>query len=168
MSHRQEEGRLVALEAILENAHALAGCLAGRPLLRRLLQAFERIPEPDREPIVRVLERDATWCRIVEQTADTTGIRVRPNPNASLYLHVLTPVDGGGLPLQRDLDVIGSGIGRFVHLLPLLFQEGVHAQWRAAAVELGRTLDAELLDTVERLAREVLGLIEAARRSPAS
>ena len=38
-----------------------------------------------------VIERDGNWCRVVEQTAETTGITVRANPRASLYLHVLNP-----------------------------------------------------------------------------
>jgi len=46
--------------------------------------------------------------------------------------------------------------------LPLLFQEGVHAQWTAAAREIVRASDAELRGFAVRLAREVLALVDEA------
>ena len=55
--------------------------------------------------------------------------------------------------------MIRLGIGRFVHLLPLFFQEGVHAQWTASARELIRASDSELRRLGIRLVREVLALI---------
>jgi hypothetical protein len=155
--------RLDALRAILLSAHELAGRLAADPLLERLLRVFARIPEPDRETILRVLERDATWFRIVEQTADTTGIRVAPNPHASLYVHVFGQAAGvPSGPMRRDIDVIRFGIERFVHLLPLFFQEGVHEQWTVSARELARDIDPELAQYVVRLAREVLAVMAEA------
>jgi len=48
-------------------------------------------PASERETVLGVIERDGNWCRVVEQTAETTGITVRANPRASLYLHVLNP-----------------------------------------------------------------------------
>lgn len=156
--------RLDALRAILMSAHELAARLATDPLVERLLRVFARIPEPDRPTILDVLERDATWCRIVEQTADTTGITVRPNPHASLYVHVFgQQIPVATEPLRRDIDVIRFGIERFIHLLPLFFQEGVREQWTASARELARDLDPELLGYTERLAREVLALIADAQ-----
>jgi hypothetical protein len=151
--------RLDALRTILVSAHELAVRLAADPLFERVLRVFTNIPEPDRETILRVLERDATWCRIVEQTGDTTGITVRPNPHASLYVHVFGQAEVPSEPLRRDIDVIRFGIERFIHLLPLLFQEGVHEQWTVSARELARDIDPELLQYVVRLAREVLALI---------
>ena len=148
------------LRTVLAAASDLVSGLARDPLVSRVLEVFARLPEPDREPILRVLERDATWCRIIEQTADSTGITVRPNPHASLYVHVL---DQPSAPLQRDVDVIRLGIERFVLMLPLLFQEGVHEQWTASAHELAREGDPDMLQYVARLAREVLALLEGAR-----
>ena len=138
------------------------------------LRYYERrglLPEPDREPILRVLEKDAAWRRVVEETSGATGISVSPNPHASLYVHVLEQVTGEPLapgPLQRDGDVIRLGIETFVRLLPLLFQEAVHAQWTAAAREIVRASDAELRAFAVRLAREVLALIDEAAQPPAS
>jgi hypothetical protein len=152
--------QLDALQAILVTAHGLATELTADPLLERLLHVFAKLPEPDREPILKILEREATWCRIAEQTASETGITVRPNPHASLYVHVLDQADEPrSEPLRRDIDVIRFGIEHFVRLLPLFFQEGVHAQWSASARELARDIDDELRRCVDRLAREVLELV---------
>ena len=121
----------------LARVNARVKQLAADPLFERLLHAFAEIPEPHRETILRVLERDATWCRIVEQTAATTGIRVAPNPHASLYLHVFGPTaEVPSEPTRRDVDVIRFGIESFVHLMTLFFQQGVHEQWTASAREL--------------------------------
>jgi hypothetical protein len=148
--------RLDVLRAILVTAHELATTLAADPLVERILRAFAKLPEPDREPILKIIERDATWCRIADQTSEHAGITVRPNPHASLYVHV---VDTPSEPLQRDVEVIGVGIERFVHLLPLFFQDGVREQWTASARALIRNTDPELVEYARRLASEVLVLI---------
>src|SRR5207244_12010301 len=93
--------------------------------------------------------------RVVDEPAGAPWITVCPNPHASLYVHVLDQVTGEPLapgPLQRDGDVIRFGIETFVRLLPLLFQEGVHAQWTAAAREIVRASDAEIAGFEFRLA----------------
>ena len=156
---------LDALQTLLATARKLVTDLTTDPLLERVLRAFRMLPESDREPILRVLEKDAAWRRVVEETAGATGITVCPNPHASLYVHVLDQVTGKPLapgPLQRDGDVIRFGIETFVRLLPLLFQEGVHAQWTAAAREIVRASDAEMRGFAVRLAREVLALVDEA------
>lgn len=165
MSDEAPATRLDALRAILMTAHELATRLAGDPFVERILQAFAKLPEPDREPVLKIIERDATWCRIVEQTTDETGITVRPNPHASLYVHVFGQVDTPSGPLQRDVDVIGFGIERFLRMMPLFFQEGVHEQWTASARALAREADPELLEHLRRLANEVLALIAESTRS---
>ena len=156
---------LDALQTLLATARGLLTDLTTDPLLERILRAFRMLPEADREPILRVLEKDAAWRRVVEETSGATGITVCPNPHASLYVHVLDQVTGELLapgPLQRDGDVIRFGIETFVRLLPLLFQEGVHAQWTAAAREIVRASDAEIRGFAVRLAREVLALVDEA------
>jgi len=150
--------QLDTLEAILVSAHQLAGQLAPDPLMERIQRALRRIPEPDRETILKVIERDATWCRIVEQTASETGVSVRPNPHASLYLRIFSHAEPPSEPLRRDMEVIRFGIETFVRLLPLFFQEGVHAQWSAAARELADDIDDDLRGYVRRLATEMLEL----------
>ena len=156
---------LDALQTLLATARGLLTDLTTNPLLERILGAFRMLSESDREPILRILEKDAAWRRIVEETSGATGITVCPNPHASLYVHVLDQVTGELLapgPLQRDGDVIRFGIETFVRLLPLLFQEGVHAQWTAAAREIVRASDAEIRGFAVRLAREVLALVDEA------
>lgn len=153
--------QLDALRLMLTSANELTTGLLADPLVPRLLRAFARLPEPDREPILRVIERDATWCRIAEQAVETTGISVRPNPAASLYLHVLDPPPA--TPLQRDVDVIGFGIAQFVNLLPMFFQEGVYAQWTAAARYMAAQAPPEIKDYVRRMATEVLAIVEEPR-----
>jgi hypothetical protein len=163
MSVADDRGRtsLETLHALLATAREFAAQFTDDPMVERILAAFSRLPEPDRETILGVIERDATWCRVVEQTADTTGITVRPNPQASLYLHVLAPrTESPDEPMRRDVEVIRFGIEQFAHMLPFFFQEGVHAQWAASARELIAAADPELREYAVRLCREVLALIE--------
>jgi hypothetical protein len=155
-------GRLEALVALLDTAQRFAARLASDPLIARFLSVIDKLPAPDREPIVRILEREATWCRIVEQTAESTGITVRPNPHASLYVHVFERVDEPTSASRRDIDVIRNGMERLLYLVPLLFQEGVHEQWTASARELAREADPMLRAAVVRLAHEALGLVAEA------
>ena len=103
-------------------------------------------------------ERDATWRKIIDETARATGITARPNPHASLYVHVTVEPQ----PSARDIDVIRLGIARFLPLLPLFFQPGVHEQWTRSARELVRDSPAEIRGIAARLAREVLALIAEA------
>jgi len=162
------ETPLEALLALLAKAREFAVALAGDPLDERILAAFARLPAPDREAVLEVIERDATWCRIAEQTADTTGITVRPNPQASLYVHVVAPAtEPPSEPLRRDVDVIGFGMAQFVAMLPLFFQKGVHAQWTAAARALVARSDAKTREYAARLCREILALLqETGSRQP--
>jgi hypothetical protein len=144
MSDEAPATRLDALRAILVTAHEWppgSRVIPSSSASCRPSRSFR----PDREPVLKIIERDATWCRIVEQTSDETGITVRPNPHASLYVHVFGQVDTPSGPLQRDVDVIGFGIERFLQMMPLFFQEGVHEQWTASARALAQEADPELL-----------------------
>ena len=98
----------------------------------------------------------------MDQIGDSTGITVRPNPHASLYVHVLAGADPPSEPMRRDIDVIRSGIERFVYLAPFLLQDGVRAQWTASARELAREASPELRAAVAALAREALALVAEA------
>jgi hypothetical protein len=149
---------LAGLQAVLATARGLVDDLLHDPLLPRVLAAFSSLPENERETILAVLERDATWRRIIDETSGPTGIRVRPNPHASLYVHVTEEPE----PSARDIDVIRLGIARFLPLLPLFFQPGVHEQWTRSARELIRDASPEVREMGARLAREVLALIAEA------
>src|SRR5262245_31724892 len=104
---------LDALQAVLAAASDMVNGLLADTTMQRLLDAFLGFPEADREAILRVLEKDSAWRRVVEQTATATGIDVVPNPHASLYVHVL---DQRGAP-ERDGDVIQTGIRTFVDMM---------------------------------------------------
>ena len=159
------EPSLDALRSLLASARALVDDLTRDPLLQRLVAAFFSLPEADREPILRVLERDATWRRLVPAMAGQTGISVTPNPHASLYVHVLDEVTGepvGPVPSARDVEVVRLGIERFVPLLPLFFQEGVYEQWVRSARQLVRAAGPDLRSLGVRLAHEILALIAEA------
>jgi hypothetical protein len=150
-----------ALHTLLATARELASSLADDPQVERLVRAFRALPEADREAVVQVVEKDAAWRSIVEQTDAATGITVRPNPRASLYVHVLnqaeSPLQADGS--QRDADVIRQGVATLVEMLPLLFQEAVHAQWTTAARELAASASFERRELASRLAREVLAVL---------
>lgn len=159
----RDEKPFDALQTLLVTARDLAKALADDPQLERLFQAFRALPECDREAILQVIEKDAAWRQIVEQTGTATGITVRPNPHASLYVHVVNQVDGTPLDsgvAQRDADVIRHGVETLVQMLPLLFQDAVHAQWTAAARDIVRVSDAPLRELAIRLAREVEALVK--------
>ena len=159
------EPSLDALRSLLASARTLVDELTRDPLLQRAVAAFLALPAADREPIVRVLERDATWRRIIAETAGWTGIKVTPNPHASLYVHVLDEVTREPVapaPSPRDVEVVRLGIERFVPLLPLFFQEGVHEQWARSARQLVRAAGPDLRSLGVRLAHEILTLITEA------
>ncbi|HXJ37167.1 MAG TPA: hypothetical protein VMS22_24325 [Candidatus Eisenbacteria bacterium] len=154
---------LDALQTLLNTAHELVGEILNDPLLDRVLRAVLLFPEPDRLAILKILEKEAAWRRITDETERATGIGVVPNPYASLYVHVLNQAEGSAPdrePLARDGDVIRLGIETLVRMVPFIFQEGVHAQWTAAAREIARGTDDEIRAYMVRLAREVLQLIE--------
>ncbi len=152
------------LHTLLATARELVQELSDDPEVERLVRAFRLFPPRDRETIVEVIEKDAAWRRIVERTEAATGIDVRPNPHASLYVHVL---DRAGLPaaLQppaRDADVIRLGVQTFVDLIPLFFQDGVYAQWTTAAREVAAAATPERRAEAMQLVREVERIIAEA------
>jgi hypothetical protein len=155
-----------ALQTLLATARDLAKVLTDDPQLERVVRAFRMFPEADREAILQVLEKDAAWRSIVEKTDDATGITVRPNPHASLYVHILEQTGAGPEPSPRDADVIRHGVETFVQMLPLLFQDAVRAQWLAAGRDLARTSGAELRALAVRLAQDVEALVAEAERTP--
>jgi hypothetical protein len=161
-----QEKPLDALQTLLATARDLAKVLTDDPQLERLGRTFRRFPEADREAILQVLEKDAAWRSIVEKTDDATGITVRPNPHASLYVHIIEQAEPEASP--RDADVIRRGVETFVQMLPLLFQDAVRAQWLAAGRDLARSSGAELRALAVRLAQDVETIVAEAERNPPS
>jgi hypothetical protein len=162
ITDRADRG-LGALQALLASALGVVEEIVSDPLVERVLRAFLTLPTADRESVVRVLERDANWCRISQETYPLTRIRARANPYASLYVHVFDQTTGQPVepePSLRDINLIRFGVQRLARLLPLLVLEDVHTQWTTSMRELIRASDAELRALGTRLAREVLALLD--------
>ena len=69
-----EAKSLETLHTLLTTARHLAQSLADDPRLDRLERAFRILPDSDREPILGVIEKNAFWRRIADETQGTTGI----------------------------------------------------------------------------------------------
>jgi hypothetical protein len=163
------EKPLDTLHTLLATARDLAKALSEDPVLERLVHAFRLLPERDREVVLRVIEKDAAWRQIVGKTAGATGITVLPNPHASLYVHVLNQVNPPLVPeaAPRDAEIIRLGVATFVELIPLFMQDGVRAQWTAAAQEIARTSGPERRALTLQLLRAVEAiLLDADRETP--
>src|SRR5262245_42776307 len=99
---------IATLGAMLESASTIANDLAAGGLFDRLQQVFTRMPAEDREAILRVLEREVELRCFSRGTGDTaTGYETRPNPNARLYLRVLTDQEPPQV-LDRDELVVAQ------------------------------------------------------------
>src|SRR5687767_3653447 len=82
------------LSSLLEAARAITRQMLDDTLSNRLLEAFTRMPEGDREVIVGAIEREVRTRLLSQDVADDlTQIALRPNPNARLYLRVVEPAD---------------------------------------------------------------------------
>ena len=157
-----------ALQTLLATARDLAKTLTDDPQLERLARAFRMFPEADREAVLQVLEKDSAWRNIVEKTDDATGITVRPNPHASLYVHILEQPGAGPEASPRDAGVIRQGVETFVQMLPLFFQDAVRAQWLVAGRDLARSSGAELRALAVRFAHDIEAIIAEAERTPST
>ena len=125
-----------ALDTLLESATTFADDLATDHLFDRLQRAFCQMPPGDRETILQVLEREVECRCLTRGTGDlATGYDTRPNPNARLYLRVLT--DERTPPLMDHDELVvanyrGLRVLRYV-LGPL---HGVWSEAMAAAAAL--------------------------------
>jgi hypothetical protein len=115
VSSTDDHDRLSALTTVLETARSLVQDLQGNPLLTRLVDVFMRMPESDREVVIGAIEREVQTRLLSAEVADPlTGVALRPNPNARLYLRVVEPHDAdpvesmaflrAAYSLQRGID----------------------------------------------------------------
>ncbi|MFN8544825.1 MAG: hypothetical protein U0807_11580 [Candidatus Binatia bacterium] len=138
--------RLAALRAKLERAAAEVGAIAADPLFLRIAEVFRRMPAEDREALLGVLERQVTLRRHAEVVEGVSGMTLRPNPNARLYVRVhdaelnKTPLDGDDWVLLAL---------RAVRAFPSVVTPDFFPIWRAALAEA-----IELAEPVERAAFE--------------
>jgi hypothetical protein len=163
--HRSESVReaVAVLDTLLESVTALTDDLAADGLFDRLQRVFSQMPPGDRETILRVLEREVE-CRCFScGTGDiATGYETRPNPNARLYLRVVT--DEGPPPLMDHDELV---VANYRGLRVLRYVLGpLHTVWKAAMAEAVSLLEAEERAAVRQALSEGLALVEAADPGP--
>src|SRR5262249_26950582 len=125
---------LDALCTLLESAGKVLGDIVGDPSVKRLLDAFARIPPKDRPIIAAILEREASLRELGDATADQTGLRLtRPNPHAHLYVRTVGPTSQASLPMEHDR-MVRAGI-EAAQRTPILFQPDIYPAWRRAVSE---------------------------------
>lgn len=147
--------RLETLRAMLDAATTiLSDVAASDSLFPRLWGVFGRMPAEDREAILGIVEREVDARLLAMAVADAmTGIRLRPNPGARLYLRV---VDGEP-HLNRDEMVRGTVRAmRMYHRLA----DSVHAEWEATAREAIRALAPDERAGVAAFCRRLCELVD--------
>jgi hypothetical protein len=153
--------QLAALRALLETARDLAARVDDDPTVGRLLRAFLTLSPEDREVVVGVLERGTAWRRIADGVADVTGVELRANPQARLFVRVVEPRDGV-LPLEQEPPEIMLGALRIMKQAALLLRPEVAERWRRPALEAFRMIDEAEREACVRLVRDVLELLAGA------
>ena len=148
--------QLTALRGLLGGALDLATQLAD-PLLERLVAVFRRLPEDDREIIVGIIEREAGSRQMGDATAGTTGMALRLNPHARLYVRVIAPEP----PVEQDKIIIASA--RAIRMLNKVIGP-IQERWRVAMLETFRGLDPDERAAVVRFNRDMLAMIEEVER----
>ena len=153
---------LHALRDVLETAQMLVADLETTtdPLGARLTQLFARMPAADREPILGILERELERRLIAESVADSiTGIRLRPNPHARVYLRVIDQE-----PELNRAEMM-RGTVRAMSMYHKAFTI-IRQDWDATALEALRALDPAARADVGRFARELAVLVERCESEP--
>ena len=158
--HRSETVReaVAVLDTLLESVTALTDDLAADGLFDRLQRVFSQMPPGDRETILRVLEREVE-CRCFSRgTGDiATGYETRPNPNARLYLRVVT--DEGPPPLMDHDELV---VANYRGLRVLRYVLGpLHTVWKDAMAEAVSLLEPEERAAVREALSEGLAFVEA-------
>ena len=144
--------QLTALRGLIGAALDLASQMAD-PLLERLVAAFRRLPEEDREVIVGIIEREAESRQMGDATAGATGVALRPNPGARLYVRVIAPEP----TVEQDKIIIASA--RAIRMLNKVIGP-IQERWRVAMLETFRGLDPDERAAVVRFNRDMLAMIE--------
>src|SRR5262249_54461703 len=146
---------LETLRAMLDAATTiLADFGAADSRFRRLWAVFGRMPAEDREAIVGILEREVDTRLLSMTVADAmTGIRMRPNPGASLYLRVV------GTEAHPTRDEMIHGTVRAMRMCHRVVT-GANPLWEVMADEAIRALDAEERKGVVAFCRRLCELVD--------
>jgi hypothetical protein len=155
---KADGGMLPTLAALLQNAAERVDDLLGEPLLMRLLAIFAKIPADEREILVVLLEREVQAKLLTDATAGSmTGLTLRPNPNARLYVRVVDPE-----PAQENEKIILASM-RAMRLVSQVVAP-IRDRWKAATLESLQRIDPSERDAVAAFCRDVLVLVDEAER----
>ena len=155
---------VAALDTLLESATTFADDLATDHLFDRLQRAFCQMPPGDRETILQVLEREVECRCLTRGTGDlATGYDTRPNPNARLYLRVLT--DERTPPLMDHDELV---VANYRGLRVLRYVLGpLHGVWSEAMADAASLLEPDERAAVRRVLSETLAFVDATDCVPA-
>src|SRR5262249_52033858 len=124
----------------------------------RLLQAFMSLPPDEREIVASVLERGAAWRRIAETAAGMTGVQLRANPNARLFLRVLEPHDPAA-EIESEPPEILIGPLRIMKQAPLPRRPEIARFWHTATLQAFEMLEPGERESCVAFLRDVLALL---------
>jgi len=150
------EEPLETLRTLLRSAERLTRDLAADPLLPRLLRVFASMPADDRETILGVLEREVGTRRLTRSMEAVTGVAVRPNPNARLYVRAVGPHATAARADHEAMVLATLGGARSMQLL---LGPELEARWAAAVREAFTMLGPEERAQVAHVLREMLRLL---------
>jgi hypothetical protein len=158
-------GPLGTLRYVVASAARLANDLAADPLFGRLVDVFTRIPMEDRETILNVIERevDLRNMSIEGHEGPLAGINpTKLNPNARLYFRV----SEGDPPAFVPPEEIAQAMIRAARVMHRAFQrrDDLATVWEPAALEGLRRLEPAERETLRRLQRRLLELVDEADR----
>jgi hypothetical protein len=152
---------LATLAALLQAASHIVDELSGE-LIGRVLDVLGKFPAADRNFILEVLEREARSRALAEATGATTGLALRPNPNARLYVRV---VDPGPVTVEHEKIVTASVRSmRMVHAVITPIRE----RWLAAMRAGIQMLDADERAGVAQFTKDILALVEETEQADAA
>jgi len=154
---------LATLLTMIDTARRLAANVAADGLFTRLQHVFAGMPEDDRETILQVLEREVEYRRLTRGTGDlATGYETRPNPNARIYLRILTTPEP---PPMMDRDELVVANHRGLRVLRYVLGS-THAVWREAMAEAATMLDPAERALARQVLAETIAFLDAAETPP--
>jgi hypothetical protein len=146
------------LAALLDAASHIVDELSG-DLVGRVVDVLGKFPPEDREFVLQVLEREARSRMLAEASGATTGMSLRPNPNARLYVRVVDPG-----PLAVDHEKIVTASLRSMRMVHAVITP-IRDRWLAAMRAAIHMLDADERAGVVQFTSDILALVEEAERS---
>jgi hypothetical protein len=156
---------LETLRTLLRSAVKLTRDLAADPLFVRLLRVFAAMPRDDRETVVSMLEREVGIRRLTRTMEAVTGVALRPNPNARLYVRA---VGRHATAAQADHESMVLATLGGARSMQLLLGPDLQARWVAAVREAFAALDSAERAQVGCVLREMLAVLAQCERGTAA